>query len=223
MGAFFIPILMTFSAAQFQTDNELSAVNQILGAIGQSPITTLEYENPEISFVYQLLQECTRDVQNQGWVFNTENYVEITPDQNSEIVIPNNVLRMDIQGEFYRRTTNTIWKEGKLYDKLQHTFKFDRAHNLVNSNGNVVMEVVYLYPFEELPPVFRRLVIYKAQVRAATQLVQNPQLMQMLQQSEAQAMAMCLEYECNQGDYTMMGWPDGTSYIPYAPFRALQR
>lgn len=223
MGAFFIPIYMTFSASTFQTDNELSAVNQILGAIGQSPVTSLDYENPEISFVYQILQECNRDIQNEGWVFNRERYVEVTPDQNNEIVIPNNVLRMDLQGEYYRRTTDTIWKEGKLYDKIQHTFKFDQQHNLVNTNGQVVMEVVYLYPFDELPPVFRRLVIYKASVRAASQLVQNPQLVQMLAINEQMARAAVMEYECNQGDYSMMGWPDGTSYVPYAPFRALQR
>ena len=214
---------MTFSASTFQTDNELSAVNQILGAIGQSPVTSLDYENPEISFVYQILQECNRDIQNEGWVFNRERYVEVTPDQNNEIVIPNNVLRMDLQGEYYRRTTDTIWKEGKLYDKIQHTCKFDQQHNLVNTNGQVVMEVVYLYPFDELPPVFRRLVIYKASVRAASQLVQNPQLVQMLSINEQMARAAVMEYECNQGDYSMMGWPDGTSYVPYAPFRALQR
>ena len=78
MGAFFIPIYMTFSASTFQTDNELSAVNQILGAIGQSPVTSLDYENPEISFVYQILQECNRDIQNEGWVFNRERYVEVS-------------------------------------------------------------------------------------------------------------------------------------------------
>ena len=36
-------------------DTELSAVNNILGAIGQSPITTLNFDNPEISFIYNLL------------------------------------------------------------------------------------------------------------------------------------------------------------------------
>ena len=35
------------------TDTELSAVNSILGAIGQSPITTtLNFENPEICLLY---------------------------------------------------------------------------------------------------------------------------------------------------------------------------
>ena len=48
------------------TDTELSAVNSILGSIGQSPITQLKNTtgalistNPEISFIYNLLVETT--------------------------------------------------------------------------------------------------------------------------------------------------------------------
>ena len=59
------------------TDTELSAVNTVLGAIGQSPVTTLgtyvvnsnnisTYENPEIAFVHNILKECNIDIQNEG-------------------------------------------------------------------------------------------------------------------------------------------------------------
>ena len=34
----------------YNTDTELSAVNSVLGALGQSPVQTLNYENPEVSF-----------------------------------------------------------------------------------------------------------------------------------------------------------------------------
>ena len=33
-------------------DTELSAVNAILGSIGQSPVSGLDFANPEISFIY---------------------------------------------------------------------------------------------------------------------------------------------------------------------------
>ena len=36
------------ATSTIDTDTELSAVNSILGSIGQSPITTLNYEKPEI-------------------------------------------------------------------------------------------------------------------------------------------------------------------------------
>ena len=53
-------------------DTELSAVNSILGSIGQSPITTLNFSNPEISYIYNLLKEANTDVQSEGWSFNKE-------------------------------------------------------------------------------------------------------------------------------------------------------
>ena len=66
-------------------DTELSAVNSILGAIGQAPVTNLgnvvdatgavidgvsAYDNPEIAFIYNLLRDANVDVQSEGWHFN---------------------------------------------------------------------------------------------------------------------------------------------------------
>ena len=60
------------------TDTELSAVNSILGAIGQAPITTLTTstgnnslssqisENPEIAFIYNLLRDANVDTQSEA-------------------------------------------------------------------------------------------------------------------------------------------------------------
>jgi len=41
------------------TDTELSAVNSILGAIGQAPLTELNFDNPEVSFIFNLLRDAT--------------------------------------------------------------------------------------------------------------------------------------------------------------------
>jgi len=98
----------------FDTDTELSSVNSILGAIGQSPVTTLDYTNPEISFVKHLLDEANTDVQNEGWVFNRELHYPFVPNSNNQIVIPNNILRMDIYENDIYRSSNVIKRDGKL-------------------------------------------------------------------------------------------------------------
>ena len=195
-------------------DTELSAVNSILGSIGQSPVTSLDFTNPEISFIYNLLTEVNIDVQNEGWEFNTELHVKISPDTNKHIVVPSNVLRYDIHDNQNDRRLNVVTRNGRLYDKVEHTDEFE---------NDVVLDITTLYAFEDLPPVFRRYVIYRAAGRAATQLVANPQLVQLLGTQEAQARAACLEYECEQGDHNFMGWPDGTTYRAYQPHHALRR
>ena len=58
---------------------------------------------------------------------------------------------------------------------------------------------------------------------AATQLVTNPQLVQLLGQQEALARASCMEYECNQGNHSMMGFPEDSVFTTYQPWRALSR
>lgn len=214
---------MTVSSSTFKTDTELSAVNQVLGAIGQAPITALDFANPEISYIYQLLQECNRDVQSEGWSFNTETHVTERPDSNNQILITSNVLQADMSGDFANRTVNVIIKDGKLYDKVQHTNEFTKEKGLLNNDGTIDLDYVYLLDFTDLPQPFKRLVIYRAATRAAAQLVSNPTLVQMLSQNEARAQAYCMEYECNQGDYSMMGWRDGTVWHSYSPSDVLQR
>ena len=117
---------------QLATDTELSAVNSILGSIGQAPITTLTYiqgqpdplTNPEIALVHNILMEVTKDVQNEGWHFNKEDNVKKSPDANGNFVIPNNYLRFDIHGGLYDRNRDVVKKDGKLYDNVHHTDVF---------------------------------------------------------------------------------------------------
>ena len=198
----------------FNTDTELSAVNSVLGALGQSPVTKLEFENPEISFVYNILMECTKDIQGEGWVFNTELHYPLKLNSKNELNIPSNVLRIDISDGQTFRYQDVVRREGKIYDKINHTYKF---------TDPLEFDIVWLFNYEDLPSVFQRYITYKASGRAATQLVTNPQLVQLLAQQEAYARAACIEYECNQGDNNMMNWPDGTAYRSYQPFQTLIR
>ena len=121
---------------------------------------------------------------------------------------------MDKTGNAVIRDTNVVKRGGKLYDKLNHTFIF---------SGEQRLDVTWLFAFEDVPPVFQRYITYRASVRAATQIVTNPELTKLLASQEAYTRAACIEYECNQGDYTMFGTPEYSAYSPYKPYRALFR
>ena len=213
----------------FQTETELSSVNSILGAIGQAPVSRiyqkedydnkdveLVYINPEVAFVHQLLMEVNVDVQNEGWVWNREEHYPLTPDSRGRIWLPENILRMDVSFGQVWRTSDLVRREGRLYDKLHHTFNFP-------PKTSIDFDITWRWDYEELPSAFKRYITLRASGRAATQLVANPQLVQLLNTQEAQARAACMEYECNQGDYTFFGTPDGTAYRSYQPYRALAR
>ena len=202
-------------------DTELSAVNAILGSIGQSPISGLDFANPEISFIYNLLKESNQDVQNEGWTFNIEYHIKETVGPDNKIIIESDVIRIDNEDawdrtrDFVRRkdSSDGIWK---LYDRVNHTFEYP-------DDEYFYFNVVRILKFEDIPSAFQRYIIYKAAGRAAVQLVANPQLQQMLSTFEMQSRAAALEYECNQGDHNYMGWPDESAYQSFKPYTALRR
>ena len=243
---------MAYPTTTCNNDTELGAVNAILAALGQAPVSRiytqeqqtytvagsvreqrcdvpvrhayedsvtvpeLQYINPEVAFAHQLLKEVTKDVQNEGWVWNRENHYPLHADDDGIITIPGNMLRLDIHDGQTYRTTDVVRRDGKLYDKMNHTFEF-------NPQKSIYFDIVWKWDYEELPSVFKRYITLRASGRAATQLVTNPQLVQLLATQEAQARAACMEYECNQGDHTFFGTPDHTSYRSYQPYRTLAR
>ena len=197
-------------------DTELSAVNSILGAIGQAPVTSLVYDNPEISFIYNLLRDANVDTQAEGWHFNTEKHVKYTPDANGNILIANDVLQLDVSKGWTHRIYDVVRRNGKLYDKIDHTYDFSTL-------DSIDLDVVLLVTFENLPISFRRYITYRASTKAATQLVANPNLVKLLQGQEALARASIMEYECNQGNHSMFGFPENTIHTTYQPWRNLRR
>ena len=198
-------------------DTELSAVNNILGAIGQSPLTTLNFDNPEISFIYNLLRDANVDTQAEGWHFNTEKHVTYSPDANKHIVIGNDILSMDFHNNYTKRTHDLVRRNGRLYDKMSASDQKDEF------DSDIHLDIVKVYPFEDLPIVFRRFITYRAATAAATQLVANPNLVKLLGNQASLARAALQEYECNQGDHSMFGFPDNTTYQTYQPWRNLRR
>jgi len=214
--------------ATLATETELSSVNSILGSIGQAPISKLyqseanpeeirlTYVNPEVAIIHGILLEVSADVQNEGWVFNREENYPLTPNSDGEIKLPPNVLRMDMSNNLTYRGTDYTLRGDRLYDNVSHTFYFPPT-------TQIKFDIVWKWPYEELPSTFKRYITLRASGRAATQMVTNPQLVQLLQTQEAQARATCMEYECNQGDHTFFGSPDGTVYQSYQPYRVLMR
>jgi hypothetical protein len=198
-------------------DTELSAVNNILGAIGQSPLTTLNFDNPEVSLIYNLLRDANVDTQAEGWHFNTEKHIKYTPDSvTHKITIGNDILSMDLHDNQARRPYDFVRRNGFLYDKIEHTDEFADI-------DSVDLDVVRLYNFEDLPIIFRRYIVYRASRVAATKLVSNPNLVKLLAQQEALSRAALMEYECNQGDHSMFGFEDNSAYQTYQPWRNLRR
>ena len=194
---------------------ELPAVNEILASVGQAPVTTLDQTNPDVAIAYDTLLQVSREVQAEGWTFNKEYHYPFTPNTDNEIVIPTNVLQIDMAENGDYKHMDVIRRNGKLYDKEEHTSVFTEK---------IECDVVWLFDWVDLPRPIQDYITSRAASITVSKIVGDQNLYQMMQQKEAYARALALEYECNQGQFTFFGHPQGGNYYnSYKPYRALQR
>ena len=175
--------------------------------------------NPEVAIAYNTLKEVCREVQSEGWSFNRErNYTGIQPDSTNKVQIPNNVIQIDLSQDYVANLgRNAVNRGGYLYDTIKHTDVWD-------SDETLYLDVVWEYDYTYLPQPIQAYVVARAAAIVSSRVVGDPNQYQMLQQKEAYARAMALEYECNQNDLTYFGDPkEGNYYKSYNPFNALIR
>ena len=206
----------------FPTTNateELPAVNEILASVGQAPVTTLDQTNPDVAIAYDTLLNVSREVQAEGWTFNTEEYYPMTPDANGEIPIANNILQIDLHDE-KDNSYETVRRSGKLYEKINHTYDWTTLTGL----DTVRCNIVWLFDWVDLPRPVQDYIVAKASTVVSTRIVGDPQMFRILQAKELDNRAKAMEYECNQGDYTFFGHKRGEKvYDSYKPYQALYR
>ena len=204
----------TTNAAQ-----ELPAINQILSSCGQAPVTTLDQTNPDVAIAYDTLLQVSREVQAEGWTFNKEFHYEFTPDSNDEIVIPNNILQIKLSKNSANVDYDGIRRNGKLYDRQHHTYKWE------DITTPIEMDIVWEFDWVDLPQPVQDFIVARSSALVSQRIIGDQAQYQMLQQQEAFARAMALEYDTQQGQYTFFGHPQGLTnyYQSYEPFHALQR
>jgi hypothetical protein len=132
---------------------ELEAVNEMLKAIGETPINSLDTIGfTDAAIAYSTLQSKTREVQTRGWYFNRDTDFYFTPAADGRVVLPSNVLSVRPSRSEERRI---VPRGGALRNATDGTDIFD------TDNGPVV-EVVWMFAFETLPEAARRYITVKA-------------------------------------------------------------
>jgi len=199
---------------QIEKASLLRAVNTVLSNIGQAPINTLDTKNPVGEMAENTVEEISRTVQAEGWIFNSERDYPFVLDSNKHITIPPNVISLDLRPE---ECDILVQREGRLYNKVDHTYEFD--HDLK-------LDVIWLFDFEDLPEPFKTYVTIRAANVFAGRAVGTQEAVRFGQQEELQARAALMEYGTQQGDYTIFEERNGSSVYngyAYRPVNALRR
>jgi len=195
---------------------ELEAINIMLAAIGEAPVNSLTGTVPvDVRLAQSTLTEFNREIQSEGWSFNTEIDVTFTRDASKQIALPQNVLRVDANIHQHP-TIDPIQRGLKLYDRLNNKFEFDE---------DLICTVIYLRTFEEIPEPARRYINIKAARVFVDRLVTDDGLRTYTEQDETRARAILMETDLANGDHNILrGDPSLTSvFDTYSPANGLIR
>ena len=205
------PVTYEYTVNISQTVAERSLTRAVVTQQVETPT------NPDVAIALNTLREVSREVQAEGWTFNKEYDYPITPNNNNEILIPNNVLQMDLNSN---RTVNmnrdSVNRGGKLYDRTAHSYTWE--------DETVYVDIIWELDWGSIPEPVQAFITARAATIVSSRIIGDPNQYQMLQQKEAFTRAMALEYETSQGDYSFFGSPEGENYYQsYQPYHTLQR
>ena len=181
---------------------ELEAVNTILSTIGEAPLNTLSGSLPvDGTIAKNVLSEVAREVQSQGWHFNTHTNVTLTRNTDNKIPLATNVVRVEIDPRKYSKGDyNIVQRDTFLYNLAKNVDTFDKDFDNAT--------VVYLLPFNEIPEQAKRYItIRSARIFHDRTLGANT-LHKFSQEDELKALSILKQAESLTGDYSIFDTPE---------------
>lgn len=169
---------------------ELEAVNILLTTIGEAPVNTLTGNQvTDVSIANQVITEVSREIQSQGWHFNLEQNVPLTPNSSKHVVIPVNVARIDC------RDYNVVIRDNKLFNLNDRTFEWE---------ASVKADIVYFQDFTALPETAKRYITARAARIYSDRMINSPVINKMTLRDEQKALLDLKEFEGDTADHNMM-------------------
>lgn len=171
-----------------QATTKLEAINYMLAAVGEAPITNLNEDLAEAQIALDVLTATSREVQSKGWSWNTQRNREFLPTAAEEVLLPSNTLRIDAVLKTTGRTDRTkryTNRGGKLYDVLNRTSKFE---------DKVYLDLVEGLDWEDLTEAARRFILLDATQRYMQNILGSDTDLQQMQM-QAQRANILLEQE----------------------------
>jgi hypothetical protein len=175
---------------------ELEAVNILLAATGESPVSSLSDSGlADVAEAKATLDEQSRLVQSRGWSFNTEYEYPLVPDTDGFITLPQNTLKADLGRGFFQ--VDAVQRGLRLYDRKNHTYMFESGRSLTG-------DMVFLLGFDELPQAVRYYITVKAARVYQARVLGSDTQYKFSEAEEMSALVALNSSENDQGDYNML-------------------
>ena len=186
--------------------SKLDAINSMLIGVGEAPVNTLNSGLQEAEIAAITLDTISREVQSAGWSFNTDIRYTLSTNSLGHIPVPSNCLQIDTTSLRRDYDTDIVLRNQKLYDRTKNTFVF---------TDEVVVDMVQLFEFEEIPEVARRYITLRAGRKFQENILGSETMTSLQYKDEQQALFALREAESQVADFNI--------FDNYDTFRALDR
>lgn len=175
--------------------SELEAINRMLATIQQAPVSSLANISglADASIAQTTLHEVNREVQTEGWHWNTEYDYPLIPAVDKTITLPTDCLDVDSYGD--SADYDVAMRNGKLYDRYNRTYEFTET---------IKVELIKFLPFEQLPEPARLFIMIRACRLFANKMMASETIEQFTAEDEARARARMKSKEAQNADYNIL-------------------
>ena len=136
---------------------ELEAVNEMLRAVGQTPVTSITATSPRQVLLAQAeFAAVVKRIQTSGWHWNTLRTISPAPDGSSNINVPSTYLSVDMDPYGSDRCLDVI-KVG--------TLLFDRGNDTDEFSGTLEILAVVERDLADIPDAFYEWMVAEASRR----------------------------------------------------------
>lgn len=194
---------------------KLQAVNVILSLLGEDDVTVVADDGTDpqdVKNALRCLDEASREVQEDGWNFNTLRGVTITANGSGEFVQGTafgvDVIQIDTSGD--SAGTEVTLVGGKLYDQENNTTVFAAGSTLD-------VDEIVLKDFTDLPQAARRYITIKAARKFQARFLGDQAIQAYTQEDEYRARALMIRADGTQADKSLLHRPNILPFLSRSP------
>jgi len=197
---------------------ELEAVNTVLATIGEAGISSLSDDVSQVTdsaLAQRTLREVSRDVQSEGWGWNTDEGVTIGPTAQGTYVLPPNTLTANFSPNTYP-DTQYVLRGLRVYDRNNQRYDFG---SVIDNAPITVAKVVAQLPWDELPHAAQQYITIRSARIFSDRYVASSVVFTYTVADEDQARTLLIRSEENTLNNNLLwgndrGATQGIGYIP---------
>lgn len=178
--------------------SKIEAVNIMLEATTEEPVSSLTSGLPEAAKAERFLDRIKQQVLQTGWYENTTYNYTLVRQTSTEILVPASAMRVDTMGKHRWIDAVIKFKNGKRQ-------MFDRKKNIWTFSQDLNVEIVWDVEFDSIAsPALRNAIAFKAAKQFQQSDISSVALDAYIKENFEEAWAVLMEEQLAAEDHNML-------------------